>query len=95
MFRELELPGPPNPGPLRFDNYTLLIQAAIAGQGVAIGWRYLVDALLDQGLLARPLKASIRSEKGYYVVRPPRKRRSTLVERFVQWLGEEQSRQPV
>lgn len=95
VFRELHLPGPPSPGPLRFDNYTLLIQAAIAGQGVAIGWRYLVDALLDQGLLARPLKASIRSEKGYYVVRPPRKRRSTLVERFVEWLGEEQSRQPV
>ena len=95
VFRALELPGPPSPGPLRFDNYTLLIQAAIAGQGVAIGWRYLVDALLDQGLLARPLEASIRSEKGYYVVRPPRKRRSTLVERFVEWLGEEQSRQPV
>lgn len=95
VFRELNLPGPPSPGPLRFDNYTLLIQAAIAGQGVAIGWRYLVDALLDQGLLCRPLNASIRSEKGYYVVRPQRKRRSTLVERFVEWLGEEQSRQPV
>ncbi|OAI93584.1 choline sulfate utilization transcriptional regulator [Pseudomonas putida] len=95
VFRELELPGPPSPGPLRFDNYTLLIQAAIAGQGVAIGWRYLVDALLDQGLLCRPLATSIRSENGYYVVRPFRKRRSTLVERFVDWLGEEQSRQPV
>lgn len=95
VFRELKLPGPPNPGPLRFDNYTLLVQAAIAGQGVAIGWRHLVDALLDQGLLCRPLSASIRSENGYYVVRPLRKRRSTLVERFVQWLGEEQSRQPV
>ena len=40
-------------GSLRFDNYTLLVQAAIAGQGVAIGWRYLVDELIDQGLLAR------------------------------------------
>ncbi|HCN47035.1 MAG TPA: LysR family transcriptional regulator [Pseudomonas sp.] len=95
VFRELKLPGPPTPGPLRFDNYTLLIQAAIAGQGVAIGWRHLVDALLDQGLICRPLDSSIRSEKGYYVVRPSRKRRSTLVERFVEWLGEEQSRLPV
>ncbi|WP_175652495.1 choline sulfate utilization transcriptional regulator [Pseudomonas sp. Marseille-P9899] len=95
VFRELKLPGPPNPGPLRFDNYTLLIQAAIAGQGVAIGWRFLVDALLEQGLLCRPLEGSIRSTQGYYVVRPQRKRRSTLVERFVEWLGEEQSRQPV
>jgi DNA-binding transcriptional LysR family regulator len=35
----------PAPGQLRFDNYTLLIQAAIGGQGVAIGWRHLVDEL--------------------------------------------------
>ncbi len=36
-----------------FDNYPLLIQACLAGQGVAIGWRYLVDDLLAQELLVR------------------------------------------
>ncbi|MFJ4376013.1 choline sulfate utilization transcriptional regulator [Pseudomonas japonica] len=95
VFRELGLASPPASAPLRFDNYTLLIQAAIAGQGVAIGWRYLVDALLDQGLLCRPIEPSIRSTKGYYVVRPPRKRRNVLIERFVEWLGAEQAGQLV
>ena len=48
LFRALGIAAVPTPGALRFDNYTLLIQAAIAGQGVAIGWRHLVDELLTQ-----------------------------------------------
>ncbi|MHC6223209.1 choline sulfate utilization transcriptional regulator [Pseudomonas sp. X10] len=92
VFRELGLASPPAPGQLRFDNYTLLIQAAIAGQGVAIGWKHLVDALVDQGLLCRPMEGCLRSERGYYAVLPPRKRRSALIQRFVDWLDEERQR---
>ena len=36
LFRALGIASLPTPGALRFDNYTLLIQAAIAGQGVAL-----------------------------------------------------------
>jgi putative choline sulfate-utilization transcription factor len=92
VFRALNIPQAPAPGQLRFDNYTLLIQAAIAGQGVAIGWRHLVDALLDQGLLCRPIAPSAVSAFGYYVVLPQRKRRVQLVQRFVDWLASEQTR---
>ena len=92
VFRGLGLAVPPAPGQLRFDNYTLLIQAAIAGQGVAIGWRHLVDALVEQGLLCRPIRESLRSERGYHVVLPPRKRRSELIQRFVDWLDAELER---
>jgi DNA-binding transcriptional LysR family regulator len=67
----------------------LLIQAAIAGQGLAIGWAHLVDGLVEQGLLCRPLLGSLRSERGYYVVLPPRKRRRALIDRFVDWLESE------
>lgn len=35
---------------LTFNNYTLLIQAAIAGQGVGLGWRGLVDDLVERGM---------------------------------------------
>lgn len=94
LFRAFNLPQSPAPGQLRFDNYTLLIQAAIAGQGVAIGWRHLVDALLDQGLLCRPTEASAVSEYGYYVVLPQRKRRLQLMQRFVDWLMLEQATVP-
>lgn len=92
VFHGLGVASPPPPGQLRFDNYTLLIQAAIAGQGVAIGWGHLVDGLVDQGLLCRPLQGSLRSARGYYAVLPPRKRRGALIERFVSWLEQERER---
>ncbi|MBV1806140.1 choline sulfate utilization transcriptional regulator [Pseudomonas viridiflava] len=91
VFRALDIPHSPAPGQLRFDNYTLLIQAAIGGQGVAIGWRHLVDDLLEQGLLCRPIAASAVSGYGYYVVLPQRKRRVQIVQQFVDWLASEQT----
>ncbi|MBO0492150.1 LysR family transcriptional regulator [Pseudomonas sp. Marseille-Q1929] len=91
VFRELGISAAPTPGQLRFDNYTLLIQAAIAGQGVAIGWRHLVDNLLEQNWLCRPVSDTVISRFGYYVVQPQRKRRGQLVERFVEWLLAEQA----
>lgn len=91
VFRELGISSAPAPGQLRFDNYTLLIQAAIGGQGVAIGWRHLVDNLLAQGLLCRPIAESVISRLGYYVVLPQRKRRGPLIQLFVDWLMAEQA----
>jgi putative choline sulfate-utilization transcription factor len=86
LFRAMNIAEAPSSGLLRFDNYTLLIQAAIAGQGVAIGWRHLVDNLLAQNLLCRVCAQEARSELGYYVVLPERKRRQRLTQRFVDWL---------
>ncbi|PQP03679.1 LysR family transcriptional regulator [Pseudomonas frederiksbergensis] len=91
VFRELGITSAPAPGQLRFDNYTLLIQAAIGGQGVAIGWRHLVDNLLAQGLLCRPIAETVISRLGYYVVLPQRKRRGALIQTFVDWLMAEQA----
>lgn len=91
LFRALAIAEAPSPGALRFDNYTLLIQAAIAGQGVAIGWRHLVDDLLAQGLLCRACAGEARSDYGYYLVLPERKRRQRLTRQFVDWLQAELS----
>ncbi|AUB73287.1 LysR family transcriptional regulator [Pseudomonas sp. Lz4W] len=91
LFDALKLGPPPAPGQLRFDNYTLLIQAAIAGQGMAIGWKHLVDNLLEQGVLCRPFAESAQSASGYYAVMPQRKRRNRLAQVFVDWMLAEQN----
>ncbi|MCB1652630.1 MAG: LysR family transcriptional regulator [Pseudomonadales bacterium] len=91
LFDALKLGPPPAPGQLRFDNYTLLIQAAIAGQGMAIGWKHLVDNLLEQGVLCRPFAESAQSASGYYAVMPQRKRRNWLAQVFVDWMLAEQN----
>ena len=58
-----------------FNTYPLAVQAAVDGLGVALGWAHLVDHLLDSGALVRPLGASnVRSDFGYYLLRPEKRK---------------------
>jgi DNA-binding transcriptional LysR family regulator len=54
----------------RFNDYSIVLQAAIEGQGVAQGWRHLVDPLIAQGLLVSPLSQSVTTEQPFYVIAP-------------------------
>jgi len=55
---------------LTFNNYPLQIQAAIEGQGVALGWTPYVNELLAAGKLVRPIKTVVRPKNAYYLVVP-------------------------
>lgn len=72
--------------PIKFDNYPLLIQAAMAGQGVAIGWRQMVDEHIQQGLLQNIGLPVQQSKLAYYALVPERKRKNKVVDLFVNWL---------
>ncbi len=51
-----------------FNNYPLLMQAALSGQGVALGWRPLVDELIARGLVV-PVAPEVHSEsRGYDLI---------------------------
>ncbi len=52
----------------RFNDYSIVLQAAIEGQGVALGWRHLVAPLLEQGLLVRPVAQSVTTDQPIYIV---------------------------
>ncbi|WP_198650069.1 LysR substrate-binding domain-containing protein [Zobellella maritima] len=53
---------------LTFNNYTLLLQAVIAGQGIGMGWRGLVDSLLESGILVALDTQPLRSQRGYGLI---------------------------
>lgn len=53
---------------LRLNDYALVIQAAIAGQGVAFGWHHLIDSLISQGLLRQLSPYGYRQVRGFYLV---------------------------
>lgn len=72
-----------------FDNYTQVLGAALAGQGVAIGWQQLVEPLLAQGLLCRLGDAEMASPLGYHLVLPQRKRSPAASRDFARWLWSE------
>ena len=75
---------------LTFNNYTLLIQAAIAGQGLGMGWGTLVDDLLESDVLVGLRQFSLRSDGGYYVVEPKPREQLNSKQYFIDWLLAEQ-----
>ena len=73
----LELPVAPPPG-TAFNNYPLLMQAAFAGQGVALGWRPLVDDPIARGLVV-PVGPEIRdTSRGYELIMEPARARDAV-----------------
>ena len=53
---------------LGFNDYSIVLQAALEGQGVALGWRHIVARLLEQGLLVRPMEQSVTTKQPMYIV---------------------------
>ena len=62
------------PGSLRFSIYDQVIQAALGGQGVALGRLPMVSELLDIGRLVAPFPKRYESQRGYYVLVAPHAR---------------------
>ena len=52
----------------RFNNYTLVIQAALAGQGIALGWQHLIGPMLDAGTLVQAVPERAPAKNAYYLV---------------------------
>lgn len=74
---------------LIFNNYQLVLQAALLGQGIALGWRPLIDDLIESGQLVCLMQVPVRTERGYYIVEPPGRAEDEVVTQFGQWLIEE------
>jgi LysR family glycine cleavage system transcriptional activator len=71
---------------LQINSYPLLIEAACHSQGVALGWNYLVDELLDSGKLVRPIDLSLTTSFAYYLIINERYCEEPSVVQFRQWL---------
>lgn len=79
-------------GALRFSLYDQLIQAAVGGQGVALGRLPLVQSLLDRGRLVAPFPKRYDSQRGYYAVVAPHAAGRADVTAFVAFLRDEAAR---
>ncbi len=67
----------------------LVIQAAIAGQGVALGRSVLVADDLRAGRLVKPFDISLPAEFAYYVVCPQATSERPKIKAFREWLRKE------
>ncbi len=53
---------------LRLNDYALVLQAAMAGEGVAIGWQHICERPIEQGLLAQAGPGTWDTGQGFYLV---------------------------
>lgn len=82
----------PSPAPsqvIGFDNYANVIQAALNGQGVALGFSGLVDDLIDRGQLVAPMAERRGRGLAVYLVIPEETPMSTSTRQFHDWLLDE------
>lgn len=81
-------------GIAHYSHYDQLINAAIEGEGVALGRNPLIKRFLKSGALVAPFQNRIAASREYFIIvashaagRPP-------VQRFVTWLHQEIRREP-
>jgi len=82
-------PGLKPAGSLRFTLYDQVIQAAVGGQGVALGRLPLIAEFLRDGRLVAPFPKRYDSERGYVALVAPHATAREDVIAFVRWLDEE------
>ena len=70
------------------DDTNVLIQAALDGQGVALGSSTFVQEYLDSGRLIKPFDITLRNDFAYYIVCPPEHLKKPAVKAFKNWLLE-------
>lgn len=87
-FETMNVPRPRASRGLTFSHYDQIMQAAIAGQGVALGRFPLVDPFLADRRLVMPLKDerfAMRAHRSYWLIVSPTARRDE-VNVFIEWI---------
>ncbi|MFI4988631.1 MAG: transcriptional regulator GcvA [Alphaproteobacteria bacterium] len=75
-------------GPI-FSHSSMVLEAAINGEGVALGRTALIGDDLAAGRLVKPFALELKVSLAYYIVYPPRRLERPKVRAFRDWLHEE------
>jgi DNA-binding transcriptional LysR family regulator len=73
---------------LLINDYALVMQAAMEGQGIALGWRHLTERLITAGLLVRVTDHALVTGKGFYVIWQKGRDLTVPVRQVRDWLAE-------
>lgn len=79
---------------LRFNHYLDSIQAAVNGEGVALGWSALLSGHLEEGRLVRLGTDLLALDERYHVLVPAGRNVSAPTAVFVNWIADAFAGQP-
>ena len=71
---------------LRLNDYALVLQAAVSGEGFAIGWDHVVSNLLNRGVLAARQEWAWHTGRGVYLVWSKNKTLSPQAQQVRDWM---------
>lgn len=71
---------------ITFSDQQTLLQAAVAGQGIGLGWRGMTDSFVDDGSLVNPTEFEIRTDRAFYLVAPRDVRLTQTAILFRDWI---------
>ncbi|ANI81992.1 LysR substrate-binding domain-containing protein [Kosakonia oryzae] len=87
-FRHHQVYGQSHSASRTFNAYSLVIQAALEGQGIALGWQPLIAPFIASHQLVQ-CGPQVRTERGYYLISASHKPPSTQQEKIKAWLLDE------
>lgn len=68
-----------------FNDYQLTLQAALAGEGISLGWSMTAQQLLKNRLLVRPMSVQIETDRAFFLLASERAIRNRWCEIMVEW----------
>jgi LysR family glycine cleavage system transcriptional activator len=77
---------PPETRGISFDNYMVLIHAAVRGEGIALCGARLAEDLISRGELVRPITATLPSNFSFYLLHSSGQTLSADASKFREWL---------
>ncbi len=77
---------PPRFERLAFSDYSVVLQSALSGQGMALAWTSVASRLVLDGLLVQAAKPVIQTERSYHLVHSSQRPLRPVVEEVRDWL---------
>lgn len=85
-LRSAGVSGAQNVRGTRANEYVAVLQMALDGDAVALGWRHLVEEFIRNGRLCKVTEHTFRTGNRYYVVRPKNKQLESNCLRVRDWI---------
>ncbi|HEY7690334.1 MAG TPA: LysR substrate-binding domain-containing protein [Dongiaceae bacterium] len=88
-FAQLGINDAPSSRGQLINNYIIAVQAAVDGIGIVLGWKYLLQNHLRQGLLVPAIDVSVPTTQAYHQMLSERRHASGNVDLLRRWIETE------
>ena len=71
---------------MTFNSYIVYLQAAVNGDGIAIGWEYLLQDYFENGSLCRASEVELHTRRGYFCCLTEQGANNPSAQKFADWV---------